>query len=390
MSVFDHFADFASQLRADWAKHSYNEAVFSELAQEHLMQWSPAGQFDWRDLLTEFETNRRYDTYQNYSGFSDLQLIPYKDSKFYIEVLHWTTGSTTIHEHSFHGAFYLLEGESINAEYDFDEKVKVNSGFIIGDTKLKDVRHLKQGDTRIIKPAKGLIHSVFHLAFPSITIVVRTNDLPWTMPQYEYRTPHIALDTQRVNIDVIKRVQARSLLAETDTDRLKQHWLEIIERASLDELYWTYRSVSRQWMSPEFKSQAEELIAKKPGGAEMLISLAREKEVDQLIRLRASITDYHQRMLIALLSIITQRQYLLSFLNHYYGKQMSSKLTEQLTDFAEKGFVHNKLTDQSLLEHLCNPELSAVEALNKIRTFISTVECEELTLHPITGPFLRE
>ena len=95
-------------------------------------------------------------------------------------------------------------------------------------------------------------------------------------------------------------------------------------------------------------------------------------------------------MLIALLSIITQRQYLLGFLEHYYNEQMPSKLSQLLASFAEQGIVPSTLNNTSLLECLCNPKLGAKEVLSQLESFIDDdTEREALILHPITGPFLR-
>jgi len=128
------------------------------------------------------------------SDFSDLPIAACRRRGFYMQVLVWTDGSTTIHQHGFSGAFRVVRGRSLHQKWSFDEKDGVNSRLRIGRATLESVNEQVVGHVQQILPGGGLTHAVFHLERPSISLVVRTYGEAWHGPQLLLRPPFFAID----------------------------------------------------------------------------------------------------------------------------------------------------------------------------------------------------
>ena len=64
---------------------------------------------------------------QPQTDFSDLPLVFYRCDAFHVEMLIWTGSSTTIHQHSFSGAFRVFAGSSLHSEYEFEARYRFPS-----------------------------------------------------------------------------------------------------------------------------------------------------------------------------------------------------------------------------------------------------------------------
>lgn len=316
MRAFEHFQRLGEQLQRRWSRYQFDEHVFGELATEILGESDLSDKVSLDGILQELLEGTNADALQMGSRFSDLQLIPFRHSRFYIEVLVWLTGSTTIHEHAFDGAFLVLKGESMAGEYAFEEQARISSKFKLGKITMKASEKLTEGDVRTILPAGRFIHNVFHLARPSVTVVLRTDDNPEVMPQYEYIRPGVALQTQNVDMDMIKRIQARSILSELRSAILIDSWIEFVSSAPLDELYWTSRTIGTSWMPQDLKKESYEVIRGREGGSIIQAALRNERRAAQIVSMRRQIIDSTQRCLMAALLMSTSRSEVLSYLSY--------------------------------------------------------------------------
>src|SRR5205085_1073928 len=85
-------------------------------------------------------------------------------------------------------------------------------GIRLGKVALNAVELLKPGDVREINCGSDLIHSLFHLDNPSVSIVVRTPDEPDSGPEFEYKPPSLAIDPAHFNQATTKKSQLLRLL----------------------------------------------------------------------------------------------------------------------------------------------------------------------------------
>src|SRR5205807_1953880 len=108
--------------------------------------------------------------------------------------LFWMDGTTAIHEHAFTGAFGVLHGSSVQSTYSFTPEKAASQRLVVGQTQFLTSELLNRGDIRAIHSGQSLIHSLFHLDRPSVSIVVRSSSkLGDVRPQYFYLKPHLAI-----------------------------------------------------------------------------------------------------------------------------------------------------------------------------------------------------
>ena len=120
--------------------------------------------------------------YTNYSGFYNTFGQPpitiFNNEKFVVDIYFWMHADTSIHDHSFSGAFKVLHGRSLHEEFHI-QKIKAYSKDVLKTnvSRFKS-ESLKAGDTRAIIAGNEFTHRVIHLDKPTITLCIRTvNDL---------------------------------------------------------------------------------------------------------------------------------------------------------------------------------------------------------------------
>jgi hypothetical protein len=146
--------------------------------------------------------------------FSDLPVIVYRHPRFYIELLHWVHATTVIHEHGFAGAFMVVSGSSLHSRYEIGNRHTVAEQVTLCHARLVGAERLLRGAVRRIDPGvDGLVHSLFHLDTPSVSLVLRTYG--HSSDQYSLVRPRLWWNQLRtMNDRVLKSIERASLVAE--------------------------------------------------------------------------------------------------------------------------------------------------------------------------------
>src|SRR4030095_11070923 len=97
----------------------------------------------------------------------DPPITLFSGPRFYIDIYFWLDGMTSIHQHSFAGAFHVILGSSLHSQYGFELKQTINAHLASGEITLQGVQLLEKGETRMILPGQQFIHSLFHLDRPT-------------------------------------------------------------------------------------------------------------------------------------------------------------------------------------------------------------------------------
>ena len=209
----EFFNELGALIEGRWRAGNYQDEVFSAVAAEALSEIKLTERIDpWQILHWLFATPNLPVQMDLEAVFGDPPITLYSGPRFYIDAYYWLDGTTSIHQHSFHGAFQLLLGSSVHSRYRFENRREVNPRFLVGDVVLNDVALLTRGDIREITAGPQLIHSLFHLERPSVTITVRTHKAPSAAVQYSYRKPFIAYDPFFKDQLVEKQLQTVGLL----------------------------------------------------------------------------------------------------------------------------------------------------------------------------------
>jgi hypothetical protein len=192
---------------------------FPEIAARALEEDPPADHLDALDVVRWVLRSSSLPNQRNVgSNFGEPPVHVYDAERFFIQVLHWIDGTTAVHQHSFCGAFHVLGGSSVHALYRFEEEEQYGNSLRLGKISVRRAELLNRGATREILPQSAMIHSLFHLERPSVTVVVRTPGLTGFGPQFQYLRPRIAIDPFYVPDETQRKIQSLGLFARVKVE----------------------------------------------------------------------------------------------------------------------------------------------------------------------------
>ena len=214
--AIDHMEEFeqlGALVEERWKAVNYSEQLFPDIAAQALTESDLPARVDPWEIIRWVHTAVSLPEQQDVEGrFGNPPITMFTGARFYIDVYYWLDGTTSIHQHSFTGAFQVLLGSSIHSRYSFREDKIINEHFSVGQLTLEEVQLLQLKDVRPIRSGRNFIHSLFHLDRPSATITIRTVHTPSASVQYDYRKPHFALNPFFKNAVLTKKLQTISLL----------------------------------------------------------------------------------------------------------------------------------------------------------------------------------
>ncbi|MDA0812965.1 MAG: hypothetical protein O3C21_11340 [Verrucomicrobia bacterium] len=305
-----------------WKQTNFSLEVFPEIAQVALNEAPPSEHVDLDDLVHEFLCNDGQ-PFQSQSGFGQPELVAFVDQRFYIQILFWLDGTTDIHQHEFSGAFHVMAGSSIHAEFDFETAQSITPHLRIGDLRMRQIELLQTGHTVPITSGQGCIHSLFHLDTPSVTVVVRTQNDPGTGPQFNYLPPHIAMDPNQEDALTMRRKQLLDVLETVGHPDYAQLVIEMVESLDFERGFYTLQHALGhlqnlgEWESvfQAFQEKHGELANGIPD------TLAESRRRDIIADLRGHIDDPDLRFFLALLMNVPTRADILDLIAERFPDQ---------------------------------------------------------------------
>jgi hypothetical protein len=224
--------ELGDQIELAYCAAQYDERQFPAIAQRALEAHSLHRSFDIAQLMTWAYRVQQIPS-QPQSSFGEPPVLMYCGRRFYIEALFWLDGTTSIHQHSFSGAFQVLQGSSIHTRFRFETEHAINKALLLGRLDASSPELLQIGDTRAIQSGDGLIHSTFHLDRPSVTLVVRTYVDEGKAPQYSYLRPGVALSGFYYDARLPRLLQLFELLFRASVANRKEIVREFLDRSDL-------------------------------------------------------------------------------------------------------------------------------------------------------------
>jgi hypothetical protein len=205
------FAELGARVAQAWEATGRAEEAFSPIACEALDRTPPSAHVDPEVLVASLLTPAELPLQVDIEGrFSDLPITVYDDNRFFVQVLYWTDGTPTVHDHNFVGAFHVLAGSSIQSTYGFREARRFGPRIRTGVITPLGIELLRAGDVRPILRGERFIHGVFHLDRPSVSVVVRTHAKPDDV-LFAYDQPGLAWDIFYADEPLRRRLQALRL-----------------------------------------------------------------------------------------------------------------------------------------------------------------------------------
>lgn len=316
--VESFFRDLGEAIAAEVGEG--REAVCANLervAAEQLAAFNPSAQITPDDLVDYVLGAEALCKQADLSGkFSEPPVSLYHGVDFEISALTWLDGTTTIHQHAFCGAFHVLAGSSIHCRYHFDATRSSTPGerAMTGSLHLLDLEVLHPGDTRIITRGSKLIHSLFHMIRPSVTIVIRTiTDDSADEVQYDYRRPGLAIDPFQRHAPTIRKQQYLRMLRSLDEVAALAHLQRVLADADLHLAYVLISEQIRTSAAPEQAQALAAMCTALPADERQMLFQAVHNDLlsRTVIDLRHKLHDPGHRFLLALLLNVFDRHDLL-------------------------------------------------------------------------------
>lgn len=332
----EDFEKLGAVVETRWKAENYNEELFPEIAAQALNEADLPARVDPWEIIRWVHTTVSLPEQRDVEGrFGNPPITVFSGPRFYINVYYWLDGTTSIHQHSFTGAFQVLLGSSIHCRYSFREDKIINEHFSAGELTLEEVQLLKLKDVRMIRSGRNFIHSLFHLDRPSATITIRTDHTPSAALQYDYRKPHFALDPFFRNPVLIKKLQTAGLLLGMKHKNADTMIADLVCSSDFHTAYFVLAETFQQLQDNEmdalfglsigkdrFKAILERCRKTHGGLADMVLPVLEEQARQMsIIQRRGTITSDAHRFFLALLLNVSSREKILQLVKQRYPDQ---------------------------------------------------------------------
>jgi hypothetical protein len=336
-----YFVELGRRVRARWQAADFSLTAFPRIAQDALAEQPPAAHVNLAALTRAF-LREDEQPFQTVSGFGQPELVMFDDPRFYIQILFWLDGTTQIHQHEFSGAFHVLAGSSLHAEFAFANVRPVTAHFRLGDLSLTRTELLETGRTVPITSGAADIHSLFHLETPSVTVVVRTHSDPGTGPQFTYLPPHVAVDPFFSDALTTRRLQLLDVLERTGAGDYAEVVRAMVADLDYERGFFTLQNCLAALRDRGEWEETWGVFEKKHGAlaAYAAPTLAEIVWRDRLVGLRSSVEDAAHRFFLALLLNVPDAPEILRFVaGRFPGDPIATVLgwAEELSESSDTG-----------------------------------------------------
>lgn len=320
LSMSTFFQELGRTVLQRWKRENFSLEKFPGIACDVLNERPPATHVDVAELIREFLLSDEQPP-QTQSGFGQPEIVAYDHPRFYIQLLFWMDGTTDIHQHEFSGAFHVMSGSSIHAHFEFDKKHAVTPHLQIGDVRMKDIELLETGRTVPIISGRSVIHSLFHLDTPSITVVVRTQHDPGTGPQFNYLPPHLALDPMHGDLLTMRRKQLLDVLETVQEPTYAELVMDMITELDFERGFYILQHTMAHLAALDEWESVLAAFEKKHGALAKGLAVTLEESVrrDIIKNMRSSIAEPEHRFFLALLMNVRTRKDLLALVAQRYA-----------------------------------------------------------------------
>jgi hypothetical protein len=214
----DFFRELGLTILERWRRADLDARAFPDIAAAALQDRPPSAHVDPMDVIRWVHEAPMLTPQTDIAAkFGQPPITVFHGEKFYIDVLFWVDGATSIHQHGFSGAFHVMRGSSIESTFRFQPRRRYSEFLMTGDLTLQGVALREKGDVAPIVAGVGFIHSLFHLDRPSVSVVVRTPSDALAGPQYSYSRAGLAFDPFARSDALDRRLQTLELLRKLDS-----------------------------------------------------------------------------------------------------------------------------------------------------------------------------
>ena len=179
-----------------------------------------------------------------------------RNADFRIDLLYWVENSTAVHDHITCGAFAAVLGDRLHGRYTFAGEDRLGPWVETGRLSRVHLEVMRQGDARPLRPE--LIHDVFWLSKPSVTLVVRCAEHPGPTKRNprSFWAPGLALvpKAHHETSLVSRRAEGLALMRMANQAMYEDALREILEGSDPSLAYYAFTAAAVS--SPEVLDKA--------------------------------------------------------------------------------------------------------------------------------------
>jgi hypothetical protein len=243
--ILKKFLSLAQNIEKLWSQQNNNSNSFSEIALTELANFSidcEVNQFDQE--ISEWLLRSIIPNQLNvYNSFSQPPITVFNNGQFVVDIYHWSDDDTSIHSHSFQGAFKVLFGRSIHETFSVKEKKMFAQDVMISDFSKLPSKLLRPGDTKEITRGIQFSHRLIHLDNPTITVCCRTiNDQNFS--QWNHLPNGLSIQKKALDQKILKQIFYLQYLWNKDQDLGLTFLGRILENSDISQILNLYESLS--------------------------------------------------------------------------------------------------------------------------------------------------
>jgi hypothetical protein len=349
--LLDFFRDLGLIILNRWRAADLDGRAFPDIAAQALVDRPPSAHVDPMDLVRWVHRAPALPTQRDLAAkFGQPPITVFACEDFFIDVLFWIDGTTSIHQHRFSGAFHVMQGESLESTFRFRPRKRYSERLMTGDLLLQGVELHRQGDVAPIVAGTEFVHSLFHLDRPSVSVVARTPGDDVAGPQYSYSRAGLAFDPFARSDVLERRVQTLDMLRRIDSPELEAMTRESARAADAFLAFGILTSLMPRIEPHERFVQL--LHDVKPAHAELIDALIAHAEIERrqrhIISRRQLAKEAGHRFFLALLLNLDNRTSILEVVRHKFpGKDPVDAMVGWLADFEKLDAINAWVGDVS-------------------------------------------
>ncbi len=266
-----------------------------------------------------------------HSGFGEPPLVVYEEPRFYAEVLFWFHGRTSIHSHGFYGAYQVLAGYSIEAEFLYHRTQEPEPGIQIGELEPMALRLITPGEITRILPEDAFIHTVMHMGSPSLTLVIRNKG---GLTQFDYAMNGLAVNAYQNSQTHVRQAEVLSAFHAANPYEFEARVLEFLSAGSAHRMVRMLKEMQHELDEAFLGGAISELAVERFGalGAVIIESIDQSIRGGKIWDEVAALEDPADQLSTALSDLFPQAQDLLAVVGRTFPERDPAEVLKNWAD----------------------------------------------------------
>ncbi|TNF26180.1 MAG: hypothetical protein EP319_14560 [Deltaproteobacteria bacterium] len=232
--MINSIIELGNKIEDLWSKVGHDETAFPDICYEELADFNNEMSLDDFDSeMADWIQKSSLPTQLNvYNSFGQPPVTVFNNGKFVIDLYFWMHVDTSIHSHSFCGAFKVFFGRSLHEQFSI-QPIDIYAPDIM-KTKVDRIKTdiLDQGSTLRIIQGNDFTHRVIHLETPTITLCARTVT-DTTKQQWHHFPNGISIEKKSIPEDVLKKIYFYQYLLQRDEEKGLDFLKDLVQDLSL-------------------------------------------------------------------------------------------------------------------------------------------------------------